>query len=47
MIGFESGIGIDFAGAVMEKQRRADNQLFKTWGTLLLTQDRYISLLGL
>ena len=25
-------IGTDFAGAVKEKQRRADNQLFKTWG---------------
>jgi hypothetical protein len=35
MIGFELGIGIDFAGAVKEKQRRADSQLFKTWGNFV------------
>ncbi len=35
MIGFGLGIGIDFAGAVKEKQRRADSQLFKAWGNLV------------
>jgi hypothetical protein len=45
MIAFELGIGIDFAGAVKEKQRRADNQLSKTWGNLLFAQDQNISYL--
>jgi hypothetical protein len=35
MIGFQLGIGIDFAGAVKEKQRRADSQHFKAWSNFI------------
>jgi hypothetical protein len=32
MITSELGFGNDFAGAVKERQGRADRQLIKTWG---------------
>jgi hypothetical protein len=34
MIAFELGSGNDFAGAVKERQGRADRQLFNTWGSI-------------
>jgi hypothetical protein len=43
MIASELGSGNDFAGAVKEKQGRADSQLFNTWGKFLPAQDQFIS----
>jgi hypothetical protein len=43
MIKSELGFGNDFAGAVKEKQGRADNQLFNAWGKFLPAQDQFIS----
>jgi hypothetical protein len=46
MIASELGFGKDFAGAVKEKQGRADSQLFNTWGKFLPAQDQLISWLA-
>jgi len=43
MIASELGFGKDFAGAVKEKQGRADCQLFNTWGKFLPAQDQFTS----